>query len=156
MSSYSSVITIRPATLSDAATLVAFQMLMAQETEQMELEEAIVTLGVRAVLDDPGKGRYYIAEVDGQIAGNLLTMSEWSDWRNGTVLWIHSVYVAAPFRRRGVFRAMYDHLRGMVEADPSLRGLRLYVERDNRRAQQIYASLGMDGEHYRMFQWMKT
>jgi GNAT superfamily N-acetyltransferase len=110
---------------------------------------------VHAVYGDPGKGHYYVAEVDGQVAGSLLTIDEWSDWRNGTVLWIHSVYVRPEFRRRGVFRALYAHLKQKVESDAGLRGLRLYVEKDNRVAQNTYADLGMDGEHYKLFEWMK-
>jgi GNAT superfamily N-acetyltransferase len=129
---------------------------MARETESFELDLPTVRKGVAAVFADSSKGRYFIAESGGEIVGGLLTVPEWSDWRNGTVLWIHSVYVIAEFRRRGVFRAMYSHLKSMVDHDPALRGLRLYVHRDNGVAQSTYAHLGMDGEHYKLFEWMKA
>ena len=148
-------VTIRPAARADAAALVEAQVAMAGETEDMRLDPATVTAGVAAVFDDPAKGRYWIAEIDGTFAGCLLVLPEWSDWRNGTVLWIHSLYVAPAFRRRGVFRALYGHLRRRVDADPSLRGLRLYVDASNVAAQRTYEALGMDGEHYRVYEWMK-
>jgi GNAT superfamily N-acetyltransferase len=148
-------IRVRPAERKDAKLIAGFQVAMARETEKLELDPPTVRLGVAAVFDDPRKGRYWLAEFDGQVAGSLLTIAEWSDWRNGAVLWIHSVYIRPEFRRRGVFRALYTHLRKMVLAEEALKGLRLYVDRRNRCAQQTYAALGMDGEHYQMYEWMK-
>lgn len=147
--------TIRPATPEDAAVIADFQILMARETEGMELDPSTVRAGVGAVFADPSKGTYYVAEADGQVVASLLTVSEWSDWRCRTILWIHSVYVTPTHRRRGIFGALYGHLKERVQSDPALGGLRLFVERDNHTAQQTYTQMGMDGEHYRMFEWMK-
>ena len=58
---------------------------------------------------------------------------EWSDWRNGWMWWIQSVYVRADARRRGVFRALYRHVYRGGEGRPGVIGLRLYVEHDQRR-----------------------
>jgi GNAT superfamily N-acetyltransferase len=148
-------IRVRPAERADAEIIAGFQVAMARETEKLELDLPTVRLGVQAVFDDPRKGQYWLADCDVQVAGGLLTVPEWSDWRNGTVLWIHSVYIRPEFRRRGVFRALYSHLREMVEQRADLKGLRLYVDRRNRCAQQTYTAMGMDGEHYQMFEWMK-
>jgi GNAT superfamily N-acetyltransferase len=149
------MIHIRQAQPDDAETIIAFQHLMAMETEGLRLNEASISAGVRAVFDDPAKGQYLVAEVDGAVAGLLLTQPEWSDWRNGTLIWIQSLFVHPDYRRRGVYRAMYDHLRQQVEADDSLRGIRLYVDAGNAQAMKAYESLGMDGEHYRVFEWIK-
>ena len=80
---------------------------------------------------------------------------EWSDWRNGMVWWIQSVYTVPEFRRRGIYAALYAHIRAQVEPDPAIRGIRLYVDNRNASAQEVYARLGMEGEHYRVFEWMK-
>ena len=117
-------------------------------------DEAILSEGVRAALLDPAKGEYYIAEMDDESVGCLFTVREWSDWRNGEVVWIHSLYVTPDARRKGVFKQLYVYLKHMVESDPELKGLRLYVHRDNALAQSAYAALGMDGDHYRLFEWM--
>ncbi len=146
---------IRPGTRDDVETMASFQEVMAMETEGLRLDPETVRAGVRGVFDDPARGGYYVAEVDGQVVASLLTVPEWSDWRCGTVLWIHSVYVRPEFRRRGIFRAMYEHLKSMVLADDSLLGLRLYAYRGNEDAHRVYESLGMDSEHNRMFEWMK-
>lgn len=148
-------ILIRPGLLFDIQVIADYQVKMAWETEQLKLDPPTVELGVAAVFDDPSKGKYWLAEVKGEVVGCLLTVPEWSDWRNGTVLWIHSVYVKPEFRKHGVFRKLYSHLKTMVEVSKDLRGLRLYVEKTNGPAQKVYESLGMSGEHYHLYEWLK-
>jgi GNAT superfamily N-acetyltransferase len=149
-------ISIRPGLLFDIETIADFQIRMALETETLKLDHSTVIKGVSAVFDDPTKGKYWIAESDGHVVGCLLTIPEWSDWRNGTVLWIHSVYVLEKFRQLGVFKKLYLHLKDMVETSSDLRGLRLYVDKSNLKAQRVYESLGMSGEHYHLFEWLKN
>jgi ribosomal protein S18 acetylase RimI-like enzyme len=148
-------IKIRPGLLFDIQIIAEFQVKMAWETETMKLDPPTVDKGVAAVFDDPSKGKYWLAEVNGQVVGCLLTVPEWSDWRNGTVLWIHSVYVREEFRKHGVYKSLYQHLKSMVQESKNLRGLRLYVDKTNVKAQKVYESLGMSGEHYHLFEWMK-
>ena len=128
---------------------------MAGETEGIALDRPTVERGVQAVFDDPRKGRYWIAEIDGETAGCLLTVPEWSDWRDGTVLWVHSVYVVPEARRRGVFRKLYEAVRKEVEASSDLRGIRLYVATENTGAQETYRAMDLDDSRYRLFAWMK-
>jgi GNAT superfamily N-acetyltransferase len=146
---------IRPARPDDAGTIIDFQVRMARETEGMELDLSTVARGVQAVFDDPAKGKYWVAESGGRIVGSLLTTCEWSDWRNGTVLWIQSVYVPLELRRSGIYRRLYEHLKERVQGSPELRGIRLYTDRRNTAAQRVYERLGMSREHYEMFEWMK-
>jgi GNAT superfamily N-acetyltransferase len=147
---------VRPARPEeDAEAIIGFQVLMARETEGLELDLPTVTRGVRAVFDDPAKGQYWVAESEGRVVGSLLTTYEWSDWRNGTVLWIQSLYVPSELRGRGIYRRMYEHLRQRVLASPDLCGIRLYVDRRNTAAQRVYARVGMSREHYEMFEWMR-
>lgn len=135
--------------------IAAFQVAMARETEELDLDPPTVDRGVRAVFEDPAKGCYLVAEEQGRVVACLLTLPEWSDWRNGTVLWIHSVYVVPEARGSGVFRAMYQYLVDEVGSDPGLRGLRLYVDRRNRAAQATYRRLGMSDQHYLLFEWLR-
>lgn len=146
---------IREARPEDAPVIVDFQIRMARATEDLELDFDTVTRGVAAVFADPAKGTYRVAEADGRVIGSLLTTFEWSDWRNGTVLWIQSVYVLPEWRRRGIYRMLYEHLRRQVERSPDLRGLRLYVDQRNTAAQQVYERLGMTKEHYQLYEWLK-
>ena len=146
---------IRSARPGDAGAIVDFQVRMARETEGMELDLPTVTRGVQAVFNDPSKGQYWVAEADGEVVGLLLTTYEWSDWRNGTVIWIQSVYVPPELRGNGIYRRLYEHLRERVQASPELMGIRLYVDRRNVPAQRVYERLGMSREHYEMFEWLK-
>ncbi|HEV7240839.1 MAG TPA: GNAT family N-acetyltransferase [Thermoanaerobaculia bacterium] len=140
---------------SDADDIIDFQIAMARETEDFELQRDITTRGVHAVFADPALGRYFVAEADGHVVASLMITYEWSDWRNGVVWWIQSVYVVPDFRRRGVYAGLYQHVKAMVEAEPSIRGIRLYVDDRNTSAQEVYTRLGMNGEHYKVYEWMK-
>jgi len=146
----------RKASPSDAPSIVDFQMRMARETERLELDRSTVEHGVHSVFEQPHRGTYHVCEVDGRVVGSLMIITEWSDWRNGEVWWIHSVFIEPEFRGRGLFAGMYEYIKQAVQAEPKLRGLRLYVDRSNTSAQAVYQKLGMNGEHYRLFEWMKT
>lgn len=146
----------RRAVPADAAAIVEFQLAMARETEDIELDPETLRRGVEAVFKHPGLGEYYVAEEDGRVIGSLMITYEWSDWRAGMIWWIQSVYVVPEARGRRVYAGLYEHIKRSVEADENLRGLRLYVDERNRVAQQVYARLGMNGEHYRVFEWMKS
>jgi ribosomal protein S18 acetylase RimI-like enzyme len=136
-------ISIRNAAMTDAVVIASNNSLMAEETEGRTLSPDIIGRGVAALLADPGKGRYWVAEAAGQIVGQLMVTYEWSDWRNGTLWWIQSVYIAPDFRRQGVFSALYHHVESLAAAEPDVCGLRLYVEDNNHRAQRTYEALGM-------------
>ncbi len=146
---------IREARHDEAALITAFQIDMAKETENIVLQEPVITAGVLEVFNDSTKGMYYVAESGNEVIACMLITQEWSDWRNGKFLWFQSVYVKPAFRGLGVFRAMYAYMKSMVESDRNLRGLRLYVFHTNKNAQAVYRSLGMEGQHYRMFEWVK-
>jgi GNAT superfamily N-acetyltransferase len=141
-------LTVRRALPADAATVVEFNCLLALESEGKELDPAVLAAGVAAGLADPNKALYYVAEEDGVILGQSMLTREWSDWRNGWIWWFQSVYVRTDARRRGVFRALFEHIRAAALADPEVVGLRLYMERDNHKAEQTYLALGLERTPY--------
>ena len=148
-------IQIRKAREKDLSSIVDFQLAMALETENLHLDKPIVEKGVAAAFNDSAKGQYFITKVDGQIAASLMITFEWSDWRNGMVYWIQSVFVKEEFRRLGIYRKMYAHIQDLINKDDNVRGIRLYVDKSNIKAQKTYENTGMNGEHYQLFEWMK-
>ena len=149
------MILIRKALPADGKLISSFQEKLAMETENIKLDPDIVQKGVNAVFSDPAKGCYYVAEICGELAGSLLTTYEWSDWRNGTVLWIQSVYVLPEYRNKGVYRNLYMQIKQIVEDNTGLHGIRLYADKTNRKAIEVYSRFGMNGEHYQLFEWIK-
>jgi len=145
-------LTIRPAAGTDAGRLVDFNRAMARETENRELDIAVVSAGVQAVIDEPARGFYLVAETGGAVVGALMVTYEWSDWRNGLFLWIQSVYVVPGQRGNGIYRRLYEHVRTIGRDRGDVCGFRLYVEENNHRAQRTYASLGMSQSGYMLFE----
>lgn len=146
---------VRKATTDDIVSIVDFQLKMAAETEGVQLNESTVFKGVLAVIDDKSKGQYYVTEINKKVVASLLTTFEWSDWRNGTVLWIQSVYVLKEYRRKGIYRNMYSHIKNLVLENEKLNGIRLYADKSNTTAHKTYQDLGMNHDHYITFEWLK-
>lgn len=149
-----STIHVRDAAPADGDVIVEYNRRLAEETEGMHLARERIVPGVDAVLADPRKGRYYLACAGGEIVGQVMITYEWSDWRNGWIWWLQSVYVAAGHRRRGVFRRLFEHVQQRAEAEPDVVGLRLYVENGNARAQETYVNLGMRPAGYHVLERM--
>lgn len=149
---YSINITIRQADLGDAAVVTDFNLRLAQESEGLALGSECVAQGVAAVLSDATRGLYFVAEVDGEIAGQVMITYEWSDWRNGNLWWLQSVYVPQRFRQRGIFRALFSHVQELARKSPGVCGLRLYMHADNSRASRCYEGLGMRHTKYEVFE----
>jgi GNAT superfamily N-acetyltransferase len=145
-------VVIRRATPADALVIVEFNRRLAQETEDTILDPALLAAGVAAGLADPSRALYFVAEDGGEVLGQIMITFEWSDWRNGWLWWVQSVYVRADARRRGIFRALFEHVQQAACSDPQVVGLRLYMEHANHTARQTYLRLGMKPTSYSVFQ----
>jgi GNAT superfamily N-acetyltransferase len=173
-------IKVRRARIGDHPLIVRFNTSMARETENISLKLDSINAGVVAVLEDPTRGFYVMAEAlvqpqeEGEIVsmdddgmpvtiskpppatirtvGQLLITYEWSDWRCGDFWWIQSVYVEPQFRRQGVFQSMFEWVKRESEKRVDVVGMRLYAERNNRTARQTYEKLGMDGDRYIVYE----
>jgi len=146
---------VRPASRTDAATLIEFNLQMAREVEGLELDPAVVRRGVHAVFDDPRKGDYWIAEREGEVIGSLLTGYEWSVRRNGRLCWLLSLYVVPEARGRWIYNRLMEHVRRTAKAQADVVGILLYVDKRNLRAQRIAHSMRMIGDRYVLYEWLK-
>jgi len=146
---------IRRAVPSDNKALAEFNTNMARETEGIELIPSVIGSGVKAMIENPQMGFYLVVEDEGKIQASLMVTTEWSDWRNGLFWWIQSVYVNRQYRRQGLYRKLYEHVKSLAEAENHVCGFRLYVEHDNHIAQNTYRTLGMDETSYKMYEELK-
>ena len=142
----------RKGAISDIEIIVQFQKNMALETEERILLESSIRSGVTEVIGDEQKGTYLVAEHEGKIIGSLLITYEWSDWRNGWFWWIQSVYVVADWRRKGVYTELHKTLCEIANQEKNICGIRLYVEKTNQKAQNVYQSLGMSESNYLLYE----
>ncbi|EAY25130.1 GNAT family N-acetyltransferase [Microscilla marina] len=145
---------IETASVQDAELLADLQCKMAWETEEYMLDRNTVLQGLQALFNDVSKGIYYKVTHNEQVIGCMLNTFEWSEWRNGYVLWIQSLYIVPEFRAQGLFKLMYQYLQHKVKADNNLMGIRLYVDKTNVKASQVYKAIGMSDEHYTFFEWL--
>lgn len=150
-------LSVRSGTPLDAQVVVDFNLRLAAESEGLQLPRAVVERGVERALSDASLARYFIAEESSsqglRIVGQTMVTYEWSDWRDGLIWWIQSVYVAPEARERGVFKALHERVREEARAAGAV-GLRLYVLDANARAREVYRRRGMDDSHYRVLEEM--
>ncbi len=143
---------IRTAQTEDTTTIAEFNINLARETENIELDPATVISGVTAVIEDAEKGFYLLAEIDTKVVGQLLITTEWSDWRNGYFWWIQSLFIVKEQRGQGVFRQLYDEVINRARKADNVCGIRLDVDRKNTFAQEVYRKLGMEQSNYLLFE----
>jgi GNAT superfamily N-acetyltransferase len=146
------IIDIRQAVFDDVETLVDFNIALCRETEGRELDRVTVSEGVRRFVSEPARGQYVVALIAGEVVGQTAHTFEWSDWRNGEIWWIQSVYVHPLHRGRGVFRALFAHIKQLGEKDAECCGIRLYMERENDSARQSYLRLGFSETGYEVLE----
>ncbi|MEK7485697.1 MAG: GNAT family N-acetyltransferase [Planctomycetota bacterium] len=139
---------IRHAEEKDLDTLTQFNIELAKETEGKELSLKSISSGIQAILKNAEYGFYLVLEKNRKVVGCLMITTEWSDWRNGFFWWIQSVYVPPDFRRQGIFKALYQRIQTMAKDHPNVCGLRLYVDRENHKAQETYHRMGMEETNY--------
>lgn len=143
---------IRRANLKDAEEIIDFNVAMAYETEKRELNSHEISEGVFNLIKNSDYGFYLVAESENRIVGSLMITTEWSDWRNGMFWWVQSVFVKNEWRRRGVYKKMYEKVKELANLEKNICGFRLYVEKNNKVAQTVYNRLGMVETEYKMFE----
>ena len=135
----------------NAEEIARFQVDMALESENLALDYDRVKRGVTAVLDDANKGRYIVAKINDRMVGCLMLTQEWSDWNCGWYWWIQSVYVVPELRAQGIYKTMYNKVLELAQTE-NVAQIRLYVDKTNFTAQQVYHRLGMNECHYYMYE----
>lgn len=146
---------IRKALNKDIDVIARYNYNLAYETENKILNMNILTKGVEAIIKDENKGIYHVCEINGEVVGQIMYTFEWSDWRNGTFLWIQSAYVNKEFRGMGVFKALYKFIRDIADNDNNICGIRLYVEKENTIAKKTYKNIGMKECNYYIYEYDK-
>ena len=142
----SSTIAVRKTVPADLDTL--FQLYIDNGGGKIGQKRDLLRNGLRKLVSSPDLGFHIVAEAEGETVGMLRICFEWSPYRDGTFWWVENVYVVPDWRRKGVYSAMHRHIHSEAEEDPTVCGIRLYTDEDNRGARRTYESVGMNG--YRM------
>ena len=142
---------IREACESDLLTLIEHNQALAEESENLFLDKNILRLGIQQAMELQNC-HYFVAEVNGNVVGQTMITSEWSDWRNGEMWWIQSVYVNPAFRQKGVFTHIFKYIETLARRKPEVKALRLYVIHGNQVGISAYKMLGMKNSGYIVYE----
>ena len=142
---------IREAVKSDITILAKNNQALANETENINLNLDTIISGVSNALDREDC-HYFVAEINKVVVGQTLITYEWSDWRNGLIWWMQSVFVLSNYRKQGVFSALFNHIENLALNDLKVKALRLYVIHDNQSGKKTYKALGMKDSGYIVYE----
>ena len=144
-------IKIREAEKFDIPVIIDFNQALAKETEDIQLDSETLASGISNALNRE-ECHYFLAELNGKAAGQIMITYEWSDWRNGIMWWIQSVFVSPEYRGKGVFRALFCHVEKLAKKNPDVKTLRLYVMKNNLPGKNTYEALGMMDTDYVVYE----
>jgi len=142
---------IRKAKKTDIPILAKHNQALANETENIKLNNKTVLSGVSKALDKQDC-YYFVSELNGEVVGQIMITHEWSDWRNGVMWWIQSVYVRPEYRNKGIFRALFNHIEQLARNRTDVKSLRLYVMKNNQSGKNAYEALGMRDSQYIVYE----
>ncbi len=136
--------------------LVDFNMKLAIETENRPLNLETLTKSMNAILEDERKGVYLILFEGEEALGQIAYVYEWSTWRNANYMWLTDLYIKPEHRKRGLFKIIYQHVMRLYEENPSVLGLRFYVDKGNTSVVPIYKKVGWKESNYDLWEIKKS
>lgn len=143
---------IRAASFDDIPVISEFNCCLAKETENKTLDRPTVLNGVKRGMELGDEAQYFVAEDESGVIGQIMLTREWSDWRNGWMVWLQSVYVSPPKRGAGVFRMLFERSIEMARLRCNPVCMRLYVEHENEIAMTTYRRLGFQDSGYQVME----
>jgi ribosomal protein S18 acetylase RimI-like enzyme len=138
----------RRAANTDIDVITDFNCRLAAETEGRILDSAVVRNGVTRGLAVGDEVRYFVAQNESGVIAQIMLTREWSDWRDGWMIWLQSGYVISTERHKGVFRELLAFAVAETSSDMEAVNVRLYVDHDNEAAKATYQRLGFHGTGY--------
>lgn len=143
--------TVRIADLKDLDALTSFSIRIAKETENKNIDDSLVKLGIERVLKDSEKGITFVAcDRDEVIGCFMINGKEWSEWRNGYILWLTGTYTHPDYRRMGVRKTLFEHAKKWAKSQPDVKGIRGYRHKSNNAIHSAALTGGMQQTAYRI------
>ncbi|OYT62663.1 GNAT family N-acetyltransferase [Thermoplasmatales archaeon ex4484_30] len=140
---------LRMASMGDAEKIAKNNVMLAMESENLEINYEDTLKGVKELIKHSEKGFYVVAEENGEIIGQVMVTYEWSDWRGMDIWWLQSIYVSKKWRRKGIMKMLIEKIKKM--AGNNVFALRLYVHESNGNAIEAYKKVGMKKMPYFIF-----
>lgn len=128
----------RKADLDGMARLLA--VLFTQEAE-LHADARKQRAGLRLILDEPKRGRLFVAEAGGEIVGMVSLLFTVSTFLGSRVALLEDMVVAPGLRGRGIGSRLIEHALDQARR-MRLGRITLLTDRTNRKAQRLYERFG--------------
>jgi ribosomal protein S18 acetylase RimI-like enzyme len=96
---------------------------------------------LRMILAEPSRARLYVARAGSQVVGMAALHFTVSTAEGGMAAWLEDCVVHPDYRRRGIGKALLEHVLAQARSAGATR-VTLLTDGDNARAQSLYRRLG--------------
>jgi GNAT superfamily N-acetyltransferase len=143
----------RPATDQDVEVLVSLCREL-NEHEGTPFHEARHRPAIAELIAHPERGRIFLIETEGEVAGYAVLVLGFSLEFGGRDAFLDKLFVRQTFRGRGLGTDAIEYLSSIAQS-LGIRALHLEVERLNLKAQEFYRKYGFkDHNRYLMTRWL--
>lgn len=135
----------RIATMKDIDFLTKFNVDHAFEIEERVLNYQETHKVIKEIMEYPKLGEYFVCVLkwNPETPISCLMISyEFNILDNRNCCWFESVYVDADYRKKGVFKKMFNEIISLGKSR-NYNKVKLYVENDNENAMATYERMGM-------------
>ena len=139
----------RPAAPADARAILELMAGLYAEDGDVALDRDAALAALGELLAAPSLGRAWVAVAEGAPVAYLVVTWGFSLGHHGRDAFVDEVYVAPPYRGRGLGRRALE-LAEAACRERGVRALHLEVERANARAERLYRRHGFTGGDRRL------
>ncbi|MEM9283150.1 MAG: GNAT family N-acetyltransferase [Verrucomicrobiota bacterium] len=137
---------IEPATLEDLPRLVDLTMALFAIEKDFDPDKALQERGLRAILEQPSRGRIFVVRTDYEIIGMVNVLFTISTAMGGFVINLEDVIIHPDFRRCGYGTLLVNYVIDFARRKDFKR-ITLLTDRISEESQRFFQNLGFQHSH---------
>ena len=126
---------------ADTSQLVELLGILFTEEAELNPDPQKQRRALEIILQDPSRGRIYVARDVGKVTAMAALHFTTSTAEGGKAAWLEDCIVRPEYRRKGIGKALLEHVIAQARAEGALRVM-LLTDGDNERAQALYRKMG--------------
>ena len=125
----------------DVPQLVELLRILFTQEAELEPDPAKQRRALELILAEPSRARIYVAREAGTVIAMAALHFTTSTAEGGKAAWLEDCIVRPEYRRKGIGKALLEHVIAQARAEGALRVM-LLTDGDNERAQALYRKAG--------------
>lgn len=137
---------IEPATIEDLPKMVDLVMDLFRMEEDFQPNRALQEKGLRLIVEEPSRGRIFVARTDYEIIGMVNCLFTISTAMGGFVILLEDVIIHPEFRRQNYGSALVEYVVSYARKKDFKR-ITLLTDKISEESQAFFAKQGFEHSH---------